>query len=164
VPPTSSRLALVMRTASNKPSVSTNSRARPLPSCRHHPTRGPPLGGLDRWAVDADGRRGLTPRVARGCSRHAWTLFPMSRRRATGHRDWALGSTRGSLPLAATPVEREHRMEYLLHVHRARGGSPVALLGRWDHRSQYRPLLVRQIGRIFLSMPCSMNHSRALLC
>ena len=42
--------------------------------------------------------------------------------------------------------------------------SPFALLGGWDHRSQYRPLLVRQIGRISLSVLYSMNHSRELLC
>jgi hypothetical protein len=135
------------------------------------PTLGPPhLGGLARWALDADGaRRGLPPRWHAGLLTSGLDHFcPCSGVAPLGKRgiDGAFGQpiVGEPIPWAATPVELEQRMEYLSPVHRARAPSPGARLGGWDQRCQERPLLVRQIGRIVLSRLHSMNHGRALLC
>src|SRR6476620_3192036 len=127
------------------------------------------LGGLDRLALDADGtRRGLAPRVYAGlltqCLDHFFPC-PIVAPLGKGVLDGTFGQqiVGEHSPLAATPVEIKQRIEYLPHVHRARAPAPVALLGGWDQRSQGRPLLVCQIGRIFLSVSYSMNHQRALL-
>ena len=122
------------------------------------------LGGLDRLAIDADGtRRGLAPRLHAGlltqCLDHFFPC-PIVAPLAKIVIDGAFGQqiVGEHIPLAATAVEIEQRIEYLPHIHRARAPSPVALLGGWDQRSQGRPLLVRQSGRIFLSRLYSMNH------
>src|SRR5262245_27451250 len=128
------------------------------------------LGGLDRCAIDSDGaRRGLAPRLHAGLLTQCLDHFcpcPIVAPLGTVVIDGAFGQQimGQHIPLAATPVEIEQCIEYLPHVHRTRAPSPVALLGGWNQRCQYRPLLVRQIRRVFLSMQYSVNHSRALLC
>src|SRR6516165_7568074 len=167
-----SRPALGMRTASNTPSVSTHRcRLRPLiclpPSS---PRSGPPLSVVftDWLSMQRALGVGSRPACTRVCSRHTWTIFVHVPSSPLGKVviDGAFGQhiMGQHIPLAATPVEREQCLEYLPHVHRTRAPSPVVLLGGWNHRCQYRPLLVRQIRRVLLSMQYSVNHSRALLC
>ncbi len=135
------------------------------------PTLGAPdLGGLDRLAIDARGTGGgLAPR----CHTNSFAQgldhlgpCPIVAPLGKGVIDGAFGESivRQHIPLAAAPVEREQRIEDFPHVHLARAPSSFPLLGRWDHRSHHRPLLVREIRRILLSMKNFINHSRALLC
>jgi hypothetical protein len=79
--------------------------------------------------------------------------------------DGTLGKqiVRQHIPLAATSVHLENRVEDLPHVHLARATPACALLGGRDHRSHDRPLLVRHSRGIPLPRLAVFPHVRALL-
>ena len=116
------------------------------------------LGGLDRLALDADGAwGGLAPCWHAGlCAQGFDQFFPGPIVAPLGKvvLDGAFGEeiVRQHIPLAAAPVEREQRIADFPHVHLARAPSSLTLFGRGDHRSHNRPLLVREIRRILLSL------------
>jgi hypothetical protein len=109
------------------------------------------LGGLDRLALDAGGTGGwLASRFHTGPFSQCLdqpgpgsVVAPLG----TGVLSGALGQyiVREHIPLTATAIQGENRVEYCSHVHLARAPSSLALLGGWDHRCHDGPLLVRQI-------------------
>jgi hypothetical protein len=128
------------------------------------------LGALARLALEANGARGgLAPCVHAGLFAQYFDQFfpgPIVVPVGKGVIDGAFGESivRQPLPLAAAPIEREQRMEDGPYIPLARAPSSLPLLGRWEHRSHHRPLLVREIRRIWLSMKNFINYSCVLLC
>src|SRR5216684_8601376 len=70
---------------------------------------------------------------------------------------------RQHLPLAATAVQIQERVEYLPHVEFPGAATPVAA-GRWNQGLHDRPLGVREIRWIRLSFFLLPWHPCALLC
>jgi len=128
------------------------------------------LGGLDRLALDARGTGGgLAPRFHAGPFAQRLDQLcpcPVVAPLGKGVIHGALGEqiVRQHIPLAAAAVQVEQRIEDFAHVHLTRAPASCVLLGGWDHRSQYRPLLVRQIRGIFPPRLAFLYHMCALLC
>jgi hypothetical protein len=118
------------------------------------PMRGAtPLRGLDRWALAADGAR----RGRASCGHAGLRTQGLAQ----------VGPCPVVAPLGTIVIDGalgQPSMASLPYGHRTRAPSPVALLGGRAQRRQYRPGLVRQISRGFLSLPYAVNPSRALLC
>jgi hypothetical protein len=120
-------------------------------------------------AIDAEGAwGGLAPCWHAGLCAQGFAQFfpgPLVAPLGTGVIEGAVGESivRQPIPWAATPVEREQRLEDFPPVHLARAPSSCTLFGRWEHRSHNRPLLVRESRRIWLAMKNLINHRRTLL-
>src|SRR6266436_3180677 len=131
--------------------------------------RASPLGGLARLTLDAGSTGGrLTPcghtnPLAQGPDqlRPCPIVTPLGKIVIDG----TLGQhiMRQHIPLAATAVQGEQRIQDFPHVDLPRAPSSWALLGRGDHRSHDGPLLVRQIRGIFSPWLIFLYHVCALL-
>ena len=170
--PPSASPALVRRLASPQPNVSPHRcRWRPVsfwpPSS---PRAGPPLRGLDRWALDVRRTRG---RLAPCC--HAGPCTPGLHARgpspvvAPGRKvvlDRARGpqSRRPHVPLAPAPVQRNKRGEAFPPVDLTRVPAAWTRLGRRDQRCHDGPLFVGESRGILLSHLVFLQHKSALLC
>src|SRR5262245_19580415 len=127
------------------------------------------LGSLDRLTVDAhDTGRGCTPSSpTRPLAQHLDQLGP-GPIVAPLHKiiiDGTLGQqiVRQHIPLAATAVQVEQRIQDFPHVDLPRAPSSWAALGRWEQRCHDCPLLIRQIGWVLLSYLTFLYHRCALL-
>jgi len=127
------------------------------------------LGGLDRLTVDAHGTGGgLAPRGhARAFAQGLDHLGPGSVVAPLCKLviDRALGqhSMRPPVPLAPTPVEREHRLEDFPHVDRPWVPAAWARRGRRAQRGHDGPWLVRQLRGLCLARTGLLRHGGALL-
>src|SRR6266446_8802016 len=128
------------------------------------------LGGLDRLTIDtgSTGGRlapcGHTNPLAQGPDqlRPCPIVTPLGKIVIDG----TLGQhiMRQQIPLAATAVQGEQRLQDFPHVDLPRTPSSWVLFGGWDHRSHDGPLLVRQIRGIGLPRMTILYHMRTLLC
>src|SRR5919198_307419 len=87
-----------------------------------------------------------------------------SRPAATRVRTLGQQIVRQHIPLAATAVQVEQRIQDFPHVDLPRAPSSWVLLGGWDQWFHNRPWLIRQIRWILLPYLTSLYHMRALLC
>src|SRR5215468_1536620 len=133
------------------------------------PLRASHLGRLDRLTVDAhDTRRGRAPSsYTRPLAQPLDQLGPCPIV-APLHKiiiDGTLGQqiVRQHLPLAATAVQVEQRIQDVPHVDLPRAPSSWAALGRWDQRFHDCPLLIRQIRWILLPSLTFLYHRCVLL-
>src|SRR3989442_8451083 len=127
-------------------------------------------GGLDRLTLDAGSTGGRlapcghTNPLAQGPDqrRPCPIVTPLGKIVIDG----TLGQhiMRQQIPLAATAVQVEQRMQDFPHVDLPRTPSSWVLFGGWDHRSHDGPLLVRQIRGIALPRMTILYHMHALLC
>src|SRR5216684_6121578 len=126
------------------------------------------LGGLHRLTINARrARRGLPSGFpANPLSQPRQDLGPCPVIAPLGkivvHTAFGKQIMRQHVPLAATAVQIQERVEYLTHVDFP-GPAPLVAAGSWNQRLHDRPLCIREIRWIRLPLFLFPQHPRALL-